>query len=118
MTTVESSARSTRRGTALVVAGPVLAVALFLLVLAGLNWWFTRHPTPSDSASIMLSLVALVAVPLMVGGAVAWRGLVLLHVPNAALRLVVALVVVLGGAALIGVLLWLAGLNIQQGSAS
>ena len=45
-------------------------------------------------------------------------GLARLEMPRAWLRLVVALVVVLGGAAILGVLLWLAGLNLQQGSAS
>ena len=46
------------------------------------------------------------------------RGLARLQMPRAWLRLLVALVVVLGGTAILGVLLWLAGLNLQQGSAS
>lgn len=100
-----------------IVAGPVAAVVLFLAVLAGLNAYDAAVHGRWTGAATVVGLV-LYVVPLVVGVLVTARGLGRLQLPHAWLRLLVALVVVLGGAAIVGVLLWLAGLNISQGSAS
>lgn len=110
-------ARSRGVAWAWIVAGPVVAVVLFLLVLAGLNAYDGAVQGRWTGVATVVGLV-LYAVPLVVGVLVSARGLARLEMPRAWLRLLVALVVVLGGAAILGVLLWLAGLNLQQGSAS
>lgn len=121
MTTVATSTDGRRRsralGAVLVVAGPVAVVALFFVVLAALNAAYPPGRVAS-SAELALSVVALFGVPVVVGAVVTWRGLVRLHISRGAWRLILAIVVVLAGAAVLGWLCWLAGVNIQQGSAS
>ncbi len=120
-TTVSEKPVETRsRGAAWawIVAGPVVAVVLLLAALAGLNAYDAAVHGRWSGVATVVGLVLLYAVPLVLGVLVTARGLARLELPRAWLRLVVALVVVLGGAAIVGALLWLAGLNIQQGSAS
>ncbi|MFN8158437.1 MAG: hypothetical protein U0R68_13555 [Candidatus Nanopelagicales bacterium] len=118
MTTTLERPTSRGTGTALLIAGPVVAVAAFLAALAGLNWYDSGHPLSSNLLTQTVALLLLVVLPVLLGGALVWRGLAAMGVGRRAWRLVLALVVVLGGAAIIAVLLWLAGLNLQQGSAS
>lgn len=106
---------------ALVLLGPIVAVATFLaeLPLADLaesaqlargadgyypRWWV-----------IAVSLVGL-GVPLIVGAAISARGLAGLTRGGLAVRLLLGFVVTLAGALLIGVLLWALGVNLQRSS--
>lgn len=74
MTTTLERPTSRGTGTALLIAGPVVAVAAFLAALAGLNWYDSGHPLSSNLLTQTVALLLLVVLPVLLGGALVWRG--------------------------------------------
>jgi hypothetical protein len=104
----------------MVVAGPVVTVALGLVGLAFLNWLWPRVGDPTTQSLFWASLpmVLLLAVALVAGTWVTSRGLASLGVDPGWSRLLLAVGIVLAGAAVLAGLGWLADVNIQSGSSS
>ena len=103
-------------GFAMLVAGPVVTVALGLGGLAFLNWLWPRIGDPQTQSLFWASLpmVLLLAAAWVAGTWVTSRGLASLGVDPGWSRLLLAAAIVLAGAALLSVLGWLAGVNIQS----
>jgi hypothetical protein len=104
----------------MVVAGPVVTIALGLVGLAFLNWLWPRVGDPTTQSLFWASLpmVLLLAVASVAGTWVTSRGLASLGVDPGWSRLLLAAAIVLAGVALLAGLGWLAGVNIQSGSSS
>jgi hypothetical protein len=107
-------------GFAMVVAGPVVAVAVGLVGLASVNWLWPKIGDPQTQSLFWASLpmVVLLAVAWVAGTWVTSRGLVSLGVDSGWSRLLLAAAIVLVGAALLAALGLLVGVNIQSGSSS
>jgi hypothetical protein len=105
-------------GFAMVAAGPVAAVALGLAGLTFLNWLWPRIGDPTTRSLFWASLpmLLLLALALATGTWVTSRGLASLGFNPGWSRLLLAVAIVVAGAALLAGLGWLAGVNIQSGS--